>query len=655
MTPPPVSSRYTSEVDVALNGTGPFTVENAAELYRINEWGRGYFAINDQGRLVVQPNRTQECQLDLKELVDQLTYRDLDLPILLRFSDVLRNRVKEMHDAFAKAIDDHDYAGRYRLVYPIKVNQQRQVVEEIVDYGKAYGFGVEAGSKPELLAVMAIVNDDDTPIICNGFKDAEYIEAVILAAKMGRNIIPVVEKFSELELITKYSKLHRVRPQIGLRVKLAARGAGRWEGSGGEKSKFGLFISEVVEAVHYLQRHDMHSCLKLLHFHLGSQINNIRNVKSAIIELARVYVEMHAMGCDLTTIDVGGGLGVDYDGSNTNFESSINYSLQEYANDVIFHVRQICNQAGVQHPTIMSESGRALVAYHSVLVFNVVGSSSLTDFQIPDELPENKDELPAPVRNLFDTYRGISEKNAVEYFHDAQLGRDETINLFNLGYCSLEHRALAETLYFGSCSKVLKIVREMEHVPEDFNHLESTLAETFFCNFSLFQSLPDSWAIDQLFPIMPIHRLNERPTARGILADITCDSDGKVDRFIDLQDVKHVLELHPYTGEDYLLGAFLIGAYQEILGDLHNLFGDTNAVHISVDENGEARIEEVIEGDTVREVLEYVQFNVDELMRSMRKSVESALKNKKIELEEARALLRFYESGLKGYTYLEGE
>jgi arginine decarboxylase len=420
------------------------------------------------------------------------------------------------------------------------------------------------------------------------------------------------------------------------------------------RSKFGLFVSEVLDALEYLRKQDMGDCLNLLHFHLGSQINNIRNIKNSIIELVRVYVELQRVGAGLKFIDVGGGLGVDYDGSKTNFESSINYGLQEYANDVVFHVKEICDQANVEHPTIISESGRAMVAYHSVLIFNVLGWSGFGRFALPPALSEEeRASLPAPVVNLFDTWQEIQETNLAEYYHDAQMSKEAVLNLFNLGYCTLEQRSLAERLFFGVCSKCLQFVRRMDWMPEEFDGLEAMLSDTYFCNYSIFQSMPDSWAIDQLFPIMPIHRLNEEPTCRGILADITCDSDGKVDRFIDRRDVKSVLELHPYDGSDYFLAAFLVGAYQEILGDLHNLLGDTNAVHISVEENGQIAIDEVVEGDTVREVLQYVQFSADDLKRAMRRSVEKALRDQKLTIDESRVLLKFYENGLEGYTYLE--
>lgn len=648
-----------SSVDMALSEmkTKPameWTVKDAETLYRVHQWGQGYFSVNELGNLAVHPTQNPTMRIDLKHLVDELRERDIQLPLLIRFTDILRHRVTRIHEVFQKAIAENDYKGGYRCVYPIKVNQQRHVVEEILNFGKDHGFGLEAGSKPELLAVMALVEDDQTPIICNGFKDDEFIEAVILATKIGKNIIPVVEKFSELELIVKYAKQHGVKPSIGVRVKLNARGAGRWESSGGVRSKFGLFISEVIEALEFLRNHGMGDCLNLLHFHLGSQINNIRNIKNAIIELIRVYVELQRMGAGLKYVDVGGGLGVDYDGSKTNFESSINYALQEYANDVVYHIKEICENAGVEQPTIISESGRAMVAYHSVLIFNVVGWSGFKRFDVPADLTdEQRQKLPAPVVGLFETYRGINEQNFSEYYHDAQMSKEAVLNLFNLGYCSLEARSLAEKIFFGICSKVLNIVRRMEYVPEEFNGLESMLSDTYFCNYSIFQSMPDSWAIDQLFPIMPIHRLNEEPTCRGILADITCDSDGKVDRFIDRRDVKSVLELHPFDGNDYCLAAFLVGAYQEILGDLHNLLGDTNAVHVSVDEQGRWAIDEVVKGDTVREVLQYVQYSADDLTRAMRKRVEKALREQKMTVDESRVLLRFYESGLEGYTYLE--
>jgi len=631
-----------------------WSVEQSSKLYNVPGWGQEYFSINPDGNVAVHPTGDSTKSIDLKKLVDDLRTRDINAPVLIRFTDILQHRVTRIHEAFDNAIRESDFKGSYQCVYPIKVNQQRHVVEEIHHFGKPYKFGLEAGSKPELLAVMAIVDDDDTPIVCNGFKDDEFIEAVILATKIGRRVMPVVEKFSELETIVKFAKIHNVRPRIGVRVKLSTKGAGRWQESGGVRSKFGLFVSEVIDALDYLKKEGMADCLNLLHFHLGSQINNIRNIKAAITELARVYTELSRLGAGLTYIDVGGGLGVDYDGSKTNFASSINYGLQEYANDIVYHIKEVCDAAGTTHPTILSESGRAMVAYHSVLVFNVIGWSGFGRFDINSDIAaEKRAKLPQPVQNLLDTYDGVNEQNITEYFHDAQVAIDAVLNLFSLGYCTLEDRSLAEKLFFGISSKILNHVRQMEYIPEEFEGLESTLSNIYFCNFSLFQSMPDSWAIDHLFPIMPIHRLNEAPNCRGILADITCDSDGKVDHFIDRRDVKSVLELHPYKGDDYYIGAFLVGAYQEILGDLHNLLGDTHAVHITIDESGNYSVDEVIKGDTVREVLNYVQYSGDELLRAMRKTVEKGVKDQKLSIEESRLLLRFYEDGLDGYTYLE--
>jgi arginine decarboxylase len=631
-----------------------WSVEDSAKLYGIRDWGQGYFSANERGHVVVHPTCEPHKSIDLKKLVDDLRDRDVQVPVLIRFTDILQHRVGALHDAFDRAIREMNYTGRYRCVYPIKVNQQRHVVEEIHHFGKKYGFGLEAGSKPELLAVMAIVDDNQTPIVCNGFKDDEFIEAVILATKIGRLVIPVVEKFSELEAIVRFAKIHNIRPKIGVRVKLSTKGAGRWEQSGGARSKFGLFVSEIIDALEFLRKHGMGDCLSMLHFHIGSQVNNIRNIKSAITELSRVYTELQRLGAGLEYIDVGGGLGVDYDGSKSNFESSINYGLQEYANDIVFHVKEVCDQAGVTHPTIISESGRAMVAYHSVLVFNVIGWSGFTRFELPAHLSEDqRQKYPAPLVTLFDTWLEVNEHNFNECYHDGTVARDAVLNLFSLGYCTLEHRSLAEKLFYGICEKILHIVRGMPYVPEEFEGLESMLSDTYFCNLSIFQSMPDSWAIDQLFPIMPIHRLEEEPVCRGIIADITCDSDGKIDRFIDRRDVKKVLELHPYKSEDYLVGAFLVGAYQEILGDLHNLLGDTNAVHVTLDENGQVSVDEVIEGDSVKEVLSYVQYNTEELLRQMRKTVDRALREGKISIDESRTLMRFYENGLEGYTYLE--
>ena len=627
-----------------------FTVSDATELYEVDRWGKGYFSISPQGHMLVHPTKDPNQSIDLKQLTDHLMLRGIGLPVLIRFRDILKHRVGDIANAFKAAIAQHNYTGRYICVYPIKVNQQRQVVEEVLDFGREHGFGLEAGSKPELLAVAAHAYND-TPIICNGFKDAEFIEMAMLAQKIGRNVIPVVEKYTELGLILRYAERVGVRPQIGMRVKLAARGSGRWQGSGGYRSKFGLTVAEILRGLEELKARGMEDCFKLLHFHLGSQIPNIRIVKGALNEAARIYAELVKAGAGLQFIDVGGGLGVDYDGSQTNFESSVNYTLEEYANDVVYHVQAVCDDAGVKHPTIVSESGRAIVAYHSALIFNVLGVSAFGEEKLPEGISAETAEQ--PVVDLLETYQNLTARNALESYHDAQQALDMALNLFTGGYLPLEQRCQAENLYWAILVKLRKLVAHMDEVPEDLQALDDAMADTYFCNFSLFQSCPDSWAIKQLFPVMPIHRLNEPPTHHAVLGDITCDSDGKIDQFIDRRDVKRTLPLHTVNGEAYYMGVFLIGAYQEILGDLHNLFGDTHAVHVSLDDRGNVVLDAVIKGDTVREVLDYVEFDADTLVRKLRHDVELAVREGKITYEESGRLLEFYEEGLQGYTYLE--
>ncbi|HEY6988316.1 MAG TPA: biosynthetic arginine decarboxylase [Bryobacteraceae bacterium] len=626
-----------------------WTTTDAAELYDVASWGKGFFSVGQNGNLFVHPTKDPNRSIDLKQLVDTLEWRGISLPILIRFADIIRHRLEEMHQAFDTSMREHGYQGGYCCVYPIKVNQQRQVVEEVFHFGRAYRFGLEAGSKPELLAVLAIA-DNLTPIICNGFKDDEYIEMVMLAQKIGRQITPVVEKFTELELIAKHAEKVGVKPNIGLRVKLASRGSGRWKSSGGYRSKFGLTVSEALKAVDFLKQRGMESSLKLLHFHLGSQITNIRQIKAAVIEAARVYVDLKRAGTGLCYMDVGGGLGIDYDGSQTDFESSVNYTLEEYARDIVYHIQNICDEAEVPHPTIITESGRAVAAYHSLLVFNVLGVSGFGEEDLPASIPEDSEQA---LVDLFETHRTITKKNLLEGYHDAQQALDSALNLFSLGYLSLEQRSLAENFYWAICRKILRTAKDLDYFPEELEGLDALLSDTYFCNFSLFQSMPDSWAVKQLFPIMPIHRLDEKPTRSAVLGDISCDSDGKVDQFIDRRDVKKTLALHPFNNGSYILGAFLLGAYQEILGDLHNLFGDTNAVHVSLDDHGDVVLETVVQGDTVREVLAYVQYNSGALLDQFRKDVELAVREQRVGYEEAGRLLKFYEEGLQGYTYLE--
>ncbi len=627
-----------------------WTVADAAEVYAVKYWGNNYFSVNQLGHVQAHPAGPEAGAIDLKELVDEVARRGIGLPLLIRFSDVLKSRIVELNEAFRRAMSEYGYKGGYKGVYPIKVNQHRYVVEEIVQFGRPYHYGLEAGSKPELLAVMGMLDDEEALIICNGYKDEEYIETALMASKLGRTVLIVVEKFSELGLIAETARKIGVRPRIGIRVKLSTRGSGRWEASGGDRSKFGLSTREVTEAIEFMRQQDLLGCFELLHFHLGSQISAIRAVKNALREAGRFYSEVVKLGAPIKYFDVGGGLGVDYDGSQTNFASSMNYTMQEYANDIVFALQEISDAAGVPHPTIVSESGRAIVAHHSMLVVDILGVGEFKVGNAPEALPETTSRV---VRNLFDTHRDVTRKNFLEAYHDALEYKEESLQLFNVGNLSLGERVIAEDIFWAICQKILKIVRDLRETPEDLQALERTLSDTYFCNFSMFQSLPDIWAIDQLFPIMPIHRLTEEPTRRAVLADITCDSDGKIDHFIDRRDVKSVLELHPVNGQDYYLGVFLIGAYQEILGDLHNLFGNTNTVHVSMAPGGGYQIEHVVIGDTVTDVLKYVSYAREDLVARVRRFAELAVRANRMSLEETRTLLRMYDEGLSGYTYLE--
>ena len=637
-----------------------WSVEESASLYSIRNWGKGFFDVNAAGHVVVRPTRNPAVEVDLYEVVAGMRERGFRTPLLIHFSDLLRQRLVDIADAFRGAIHEHGYQGSYQGVFPIKVNQQRRVVEEVRDAGKSLGFGLEAGSKAELLAVMGMTSDTpDRLIICNGFKEERYIEFTALARKLGRNVIPVIENVTELKLILRFYEQHNVRPAIGVRVNLASQGAGRWRHSSGLKAKFGLSMNEVLEVLSILRERGMADCLQLLHCHMGSQIHDIRQVNQGVNELARVYSQLAKAGAGMRYLDVGGGLGIDYDGSQTSFEFSMNYTLQEYASNVVYKIMTVCDEEGVQHPTIVSESGRAMVAQQSVLIFDVLGANRLDRYVAPARLPEppaGETELPRPLVDIFDVYRTISERRLVENYNDLLEDRDEALRLFSVGLMSLEHRALVDSIFWASCARIRDIARSMSRPPEELGDLETALSDTYFCNLSIFQSLPDIWAINQLFPIAPIHRLGERPTRKATIADLTCDSDGKIDRFVDDHDVKKWVELHDFAdGEEYLLGAFLVGAYQETLGDLHNLFGDTHVAHVKIDEQGEWWIDEIIEGDAVRDVLSYVHYDLSRLFGEIRRECEKAVVNKQMTVAESQALLKAYEAGLSGYTYLETE
>jgi len=634
-----------------MRKSGRWTIADAAELYGIDAWGRDFLTINDSGHLEIRPKGGKKPGIDLKELVDAVAERGIGLPLLIRFSDLVKARIDAIHGAFHRAIKDYGYQGQYRGVYPIKVNQDSLLVRDLVEFGRRFHYGLEAGSKPELMAVMAMLRDEEALVVCNGYKDEEYVETALLASQLGPKVVLVAEKPQELELISRVARRVGVRPRIGIRSRLATRGAGHWESSGGDRSKFGFGAREVIEAVDYLRGEEILDCFELLHFHLGSQISSIRNVKDALREAGWIYANLVRMGVPLLYLDVGGGLGVDYDGSQTNFTSSMNYSLQEYANDVIYGVMEVCDQAEVRHPTIVTESGRATVAHHAVLVVEVLGLGEFRVGDLPEKPPEDASPLLA---HLFDAHRELTAKNLRETYHDVLQYRDECLTLFNLGHLSLEHRVLAEDIFWDVCRRVRDLLRDLPRVPPELEGIEQAISDTFFCNFSVFQSVPDSWAIDQLFPVAPIHRLDEVPERRGVLADITCDSDGKIDRFIDPREVRRVLELHaPKKGEPYYLAIFLVGAYQEILGDLHNLFGDTNTVHVSLAEDGDYEIEDVVAGDTVSEVLRYVNFAPDDLVSRVRRLTERAIRAGRIDRQRAAYLLKFYQDGLAGYTYLE--
>ena len=627
-----------------------WTIEKSLELYNIEGWGSGYFGINSEGHMVVRPGKSSQHTIDLKNLVDDIQAKGYSLPVLIRFSDILKSSIAELADAFQTASREHNYTGTYHGVYPIKVNQQRQVVEEIVKFGRPYNIGLEAGSKPELHAILAIMDNPEALLICNGYKDEAFIRLALMGQKLGKKVFIVVERLSELKIIVRVSKELDIRPNIGLRIKLVTAGSGRWASSGGENSKFGLSPIELVEALDIAKEENIVDCIRLIHFHLGSQITNIRRIKTSLKEICRYYSELMRQGFNIEYIDVGGGLGVDYDGSRSTFASSTNYTVQEYANDVVYHLYEICEEEDLPHPNIISESGRALTAYHSMLVFNVLDVASFPGL---DHDLTIGDEAPTVLQDLHYVWGQASNKNIIESWHDAVDLKDQAQNQFFLGLISLKDRALADQLFWGICRKIQDMASRLKYMPDELKNLPQKMADKYFCNFSVFQSLPDSWAIDQVFPIVPIQRLNEEPTRQGTLMDLTCDSDGVIDGFIGAQNTEKTLPLHPVQpGEPYRIGIFLTGAYQEILGDLHNLFGDTNTVHISMNKDGTLKYEQIIEGENVADVLDYVQFRADELAGRMAGFLIHSVRDGNISQDEADRFLTLYKEGLAGYTYL---
>jgi arginine decarboxylase len=625
-------------------------IEDSAELYNINGWGINFFSINEKGHVTVTPKK-DGIQVDLHELVEELQLRDVSAPMLLRFPDILDNRIEKMASCFKIAAEEYNYKAQNFIIYPIKVNQMRPVVEEIVGHGKKFNIGLEAGSKPELHAVIAINTDNDSLIICNGYKDESYIELALLAQKMGRRIYLVVEKLNELKLIIKIAHRLKIKPNIGIRIKLASSGSGKWEDSGGDASKFGLTSSELLEALDILEKKEMQDCLKLVHFHIGSQVTKIRRIKLAMREASQFYVQLYLKGFNVEFVDIGGGLGVDYDGTrSSSSESSVNYSIQEYVNDAIATMVDASDKNNIPHPNVITESGRSLTAHHSVLIFEVLETTTLPTMNEEEESKEDDHEL---VRELFSLWEQINQSRMLETWHDAQQIREEALDLFSLGMLDLKTRAQIERLFWSITKEIHQMTGELKHIPEELTYLPKLLSDKYFCNFSLFQSLPDSWAIDQIFPIIPIQRLDEKPERSATLQDITCDSDGKIDNFISTRNFSYYLPVHSLKAkEPYYIGVFLVGAYQEILGDLHNLFGDTNAVHISVDSKGYS-IDQIIDGETVAEVLDYVQYNAKKLVRTVETWVTTSVKSGIITAEEGKEFLSNYRSGLYGYTYLE--
>ena len=626
-----------------------WTIDDSRELYNIEGWGVGYFDINEQGHVTVHPTKDPGRGLDLYELATDLEEQGVGLPLLLRFSDILRTRIESLAERFRTAIEEAEYEGTYTTVYPIKVNQQRHVIEEIVAFGERYDVGLEVGSKPELQAVLALNERTDHLIICNGYKDEEYIRLALMGQKLGHTVLIVIEKNGEVDTLLRVAKEMDVVPTAGVRIRLSATGAGRWSETAGERSKFGLNASQLVRVLDKLQAAGRLDILRMIHFHMGSQIPDIRNIKQAMTEVSRFYVELRQLGVQVDYVDVGGGLGVDYDGSRSTASASVNYSMQEYANDIVYSLAEAARENDVPMPHLISESGRALTAHHALLLVDVIDLETQIE-ESPEAVPEEAHSL---LHELAATLEDLDERSAREVYHDASFAKEQMRTHFNTGVLTLRERAHAERLYLAIMNRVARLVAEDPEEYEDIlPELEAVLTDRYFCNFSVFQSLPDSWAIDQLFPIMPIHRLDEEPVRRGTLQDVTCDSDGKIDHFIGGREPKPSLELHTLRpDEPYILGIFLTGAYQEILGDLHNLFGDTNAVHIRLTETG-YEVGDLVHGDTVTEVLNYVQFNVQDLIAVFRRKVQNA---QGLTRAEANTFIADYIAGLAGYTYLEGE
>ncbi len=627
-----------------------WTAENAAELYGIRNWGAGFFDVSEKGEVVVRPGGAGSRGVSLMDIVAGLADRGINMPVLVRFENVLEARLAALHEAFAKAIRDAGYRAEYRGVYPIKVNQQAQVVDRVVTFGRRFHFGLEAGSKAELVAVLAHVDDPEALVVCNGYKDEEFVDLALHGQKMGASAVLVLETPAELGLILERARRMKVRPLLGLRAKLSTRAGGHWNESAGDRSAFGLTPTQIMDTVDALRAEGMLDCLRMLHFHLGSQIPNIRHIQSGCREAARIYVNLVREGAPMGFFNAGGGLAVDYDGSHTNFASSSNYTLEEYAADMVEVCMRICDEAGVAHPTLVTESGRALVAHHSALLFNVLGVSRFVAGALPASLPPDACE---ELRNLMDVVANLKVRNLQESYHDAVYYRDEIRSRFDHGMISLRERALADRIFGNIIAAILREAENRKYVPDELQGLGNAIADVYYGNVSVFQSLPDVWAIDQIFPVMPIHRLNECPTRPATISDITCDSDGRICRFADLRDVSQTLRLHEFDGRPYYLGVFLVGAYQETLGDLHNLFGDTNVVSVRIGENGEVAYEHECEGDTVASVLSYVEYETPQLIERLRARAERAVRDGRISAQERREIMDAFEAGLRGYTYFE--